>query len=151
MILRFELLPLARFKLVSAEMLAEHFEEGSTYKGEAPLSVNWSQYQGLEDAGILYIAGAYDGKELVGYAVLCRIPNLFYSSIVAGVVQVLYLRPTYRKGRAGVRLVRYLEALARAVGCNELRLSVSRGRDRERDLFVKLGFKFREAVFTVKI
>lgn len=145
--LRFRPITLAALRRAEP-MIQQHYAEGSTYRNEVPLRVNWERYQQQEDFGLLVVVGAFDGEELVGYAPICKVPSLFYSDILSAHVQVVYLKPEYRKGRNGLRFMRYLETTAKVLGCNELRLSVSRGRQREAKLAVHLGFKARELVVT---
>ena len=148
MSLEFRLITLQELRALEAGMLQAHFEEGSTYREEAPLNVDWAGYEQHERRGTCLTVGAFDGPRLVGYSGVARVPDLFYSSIVSGVLQLIYLKPAYRKGMNGFRLLRYMMRLAKALGCNQFTVSVSRGRKREAQWIASLGFKHRELVFT---
>jgi GNAT superfamily N-acetyltransferase len=142
--------------LQAQDFLAYAYDEAASSAKQHPLSVAWAQYQKLSDVGLLHICGCFDGDILVGF--VCIVKSLDFwrvGSFVADVTAV-YLRPEYRKGLNGYRLIRQAEKLAIVIDCKEIRFSVSRrskghsGKPRA-NLFATIGYQFREAVFTKRL
>ena len=81
-----------------------------------PPDIWWISYRVLQDKGWLKIITARDEKgELMGgaFSVIC--PHQHYACIMAS-IPLLYLHPSHRKGREGVRLVKMIEKVSTEAG-----------------------------------
>src|SRR5258706_43857 len=112
--LTFRLMDLESFYNQVHELSAAHFQEASSYNGELDLDMDWETYARYYNAGVLKIVSAWHGKEFVGYAFVIKVPVLLHKSVLMGMVQFIYLKPEYRKGRNGLKLIRYAENVAKA-------------------------------------
>jgi len=138
------------------DLLTEAYNESASSAKQYPLNVNWAQYQKFSDAGLLYICGCFNGSALVGFVCVIKSLELWGLGGFVADVTAIYLKPEYRKGLNGYKLIRQSEKLALAIDCKEIRFSVSRrsknhlGKSRA-NLFATIGYQFREAVFTKRL
>src|ERR1700685_2621829 len=102
----------------SKDLSVANYEEASSYFRELDLNVNWVVYKNFDAMGLVKWLGAFDKTEMVGYAVFVEAPNLFHCQTKMGICSVIYLDPKYRRGSAGVRFIKYVENVARALDCN---------------------------------
>jgi GNAT superfamily N-acetyltransferase len=138
------------------DLLVAAYNESASSAKQYPLNVNWVQYQKFSDAGLLHICGCFDGATLVGFVLVIKSLELWGLGGFVADVTAIYLRPEYRKGLNGYRLIRQAEKLATAIDCREIRFSVSRRSKSHRgkaraNLFATIGYQFREAVFTKRL
>ncbi len=96
------------------KMFLEHWREANV-DASLPLDPDWALYERMEelDMEVCVVARA-DGR-LVGYAVYLIVPTLHYRH-KAGVADVFYIEPAYRKGWVGIELFRVVERLLRERG-----------------------------------
>jgi len=135
-----------------ASILSElNFKETSIFRKEHDLDVNWGVYAQFEQIGALACIGAYDGKELVGYAAVICTPHPHHKDIVLGVVQVIFLRKEHRKGRNGNELIRYVELAAKALGANHVTFNIPKDQKRLHPLLICLGYGVKEINYMKKV
>lgn len=138
------------------DLLEAAYNESASTAKQYPLKVNWQQYQRFADAGLLHICGCFDGDTLVGFVWVIKLLELWGLDGFVADVTAIYLKPEYRKGVNGYKLIRYAEKLAVAIDCKEIKFSVSRRSKSQRGkarthLFTNLGYQFREAVFVKRL
>lgn len=151
MSLEFRIIRLGVFKSLAADLAQAHFAEASSYRKELKLDMDWGTYAQYDQAGLLSIVGVFDDNFIVGYSFVIKAPVLLHKQVTMGIVQFIYLKPDYRKGRNGVRLIKYSETVAKVMGCEYVTFSISQQQKRIYKLFALLGYKLREAVFSKKV
>jgi GNAT superfamily N-acetyltransferase len=127
-------------------LLALHREELATNKDIMVLKPDWDKYKAMESLGILFALGLYDSSKLVGYSALVVTNNLHYSDLVQAWGDVIYIRPDYRKGRWGLRLIRKTEELAKEKGAH---IIFMHGKPNTvfSQLMPKLGYQVQDVIF----
>lgn len=80
-----------------------------------PPTANRAIYDALHEMGMLVCVGAFEGDEMVGYAIGTISPNPHYDTLTAQ-HDVFFLHRDYRKPRTALRLVEALEAECKARG-----------------------------------
>lgn len=70
-------------------------------------------YQYMTAQGILFAVGAYDDDEMVGYCIATIAPHPFNHVVMMVNIDGIYLKPQYRKGRAGVQLMSTIREMAK--------------------------------------
>jgi len=82
----------------------------------APLAPDLPRYIYFEQQGMLRIMTARSSGKLVGYATICVLPHLHHLSTVFASVDTLWLRPDYRSGWTGARMIRHIERNMKKLG-----------------------------------
>lgn len=154
--LEYRLVGLGEFHRLAQSLVQDHFNEVASSKGDFDFELNWRILQDMSDAGFLYICAAFADSNLVGYALIMKVPNLIHAQVKTCAIQSMYLAPKYRKGSTGIRLVRFAENVAKALEAEELRVSISKNSKSSRGkplsgLFTNLGYKFKEVVYSKKM
>ena len=142
------------------DILSRHWEEIALDRDTTPLAVDWQTYRDLERAGILkpYVMRTPSGA-LMGYNVHFLRPPLHYSTERWSANDILFLDQRFRKGRAGIDLVRGVEPLLREAGAQKViyhtKLHVEFGHGRARAtlgrLFQAMGYLLSEEVWTKRL
>jgi GNAT superfamily N-acetyltransferase len=96
-------------------LLEQHFSEIAHYP-DIPLNVNHEAYLRMESTGSLRIYTIRMACTLVGYAIFTVSHSLHYSGSLQAKQDVLYLDPSYRKGRTGWRFIEWCDAQLKAEG-----------------------------------
>lgn len=99
-----------------SELIYLHWEEIALYQDHIKLNPNWKEYARLSASGALRMFTVRDDGELVGYFVLVVSPSLHYSDHVFATNDVIFIKPEFRKGTAGGRLIKFAEDQLRAEG-----------------------------------
>lgn len=97
-------------------LLCLHRDELATARHLMALAPNVDAYRTLENTRSLLALVAYAGEEIAGYAVSFIGPHLHYSGLRYAENDVLFVKPEFRGGRLGLRLMRETERLAHARG-----------------------------------
>lgn len=100
----------------AGEIFVDHWDEIALNKQVMVLKPHVERYQALEDLGMLLLLAAYDGDQLVGYSMNFVMPHLHYADLSVCSNDLLYLKPTHRKGRAGLLLLAQTREHAKARG-----------------------------------
>lgn len=72
-------------------------------------------YKALEAAGRCFCIGAFDGFDMVGFAVLMLNDHPHYSKTV-GICDAIFVKREHRQGPAGLRLIREVLEVAKEKG-----------------------------------
>lgn len=89
-------------------LLYAHWQEISSYP-DIPLDPDWSIYERAQELNRLRFFTARAERVLAGYAVYFLGHNPHYRGSLQARQDILYLSPEYRRGGAGLRLVRYAD------------------------------------------
>ncbi|MES3022739.1 MAG: hypothetical protein V4857_14260 [Pseudomonadota bacterium] len=91
-------------------LLPEHYKELALNQDKVPLSPQYEVYLERERAGGLLFVTMRDAGGMVGYFLGFIAPGLHYSTCLTCTMDIFYVRKDKRKGSAGVRLFRFVEA-----------------------------------------
>lgn len=126
------------------ELTAEYMEEsGNPF---LPKNPDFDYYRTLEEKARLFVIGIFDGDRLVGFGsfVLTELPH---HSIITAAADTIFLSKAYRRGSAGLRLLRNLSELAKSKGASGIYWGCRSGSRLEK-VFEKLErFKRMNTVF----
>ena len=95
-------------------LLPAHYEELAKFKDLNSLEPVYAAYCDAKSTDSLLVLLAYDAEELVGYAVTFRTTSAHYSTARVARNDVIYVRPEYRKGMTGYRLIKLTRERAKA-------------------------------------
>ncbi|OFV31922.1 hypothetical protein HMPREF3136_08975 [Neisseria sp. HMSC15C08] len=124
---------------------AMHWQETESDFSDRPPELDIKTYQILEEqGGIIAFAAIVDG-EIVGYVsgFLSRHPH--YDQLIAQ-HDLLFIHPSHRKGRAGLKLMREFEATAKAAGAKKV-LYHAKPNSNFAKLLERLQFQQEEIIF----
>ena len=132
----------AQFDVVAVTDLCEEFH-GLSYQRSVPfdwdIMVEWVSDR-IDDDGSL-VLGAWSGSDLVGCVIGLTFVPPYSERVVAG-DYIWYVRPEYRGGMVGVRLLRMFENWAVDAGAAQILTGATSGIKSERGaaLLERLGF-----------
>lgn len=130
-------------------LFAQHFQEISQYP-DIPLDIDLDGYLQQARAGCLRVYTARSAGQLIGYTVFFVRRNLRYRSSLQASQDVLYLHPAYRKGRVGLKLIRFSEESLKAEGVQVLYQHVKAVRDEGR-LMERLGYTLVDLLYAKRL
>ena len=128
-------------------LLEEHWLEVATNKQAIKLNPDWEAYHTLEDQGMLHIFTAREGETLVGYFVTISRKHIHYKDHLFAANDVIYLKPEYRKGFAGARLIKFAERFLKEDGVSVLVINTKRNKPFDK-LLLWLKYKHIENVYS---
>lgn len=110
---------LSQFLPEALPLLTAHWQEIAVNIDTVPLHINTALYEALDTNGALHITTAREDGKLVGYAVYIVGKNLHYDVLMAE-SDVFFLLPAYRKGFAGLRMLRSAERHLECIGVQRI-------------------------------
>jgi GNAT superfamily N-acetyltransferase len=128
MMLTFRTETLSQAKADGEPLLRRHWQEIAHYQ-DIPYAPMWDRYEMLEASGMLRIYTARLDGQLVGYCVFTVMFNIHYGSSLEANEDVLFLAPEQRKGRVGIRLIKFADELLRSEGVQVVRRHVKLAHD----------------------
>ena len=104
------------------DLIEQHWYEVVPATEHRVLDIAWETFRTLEKAGRLFTCVARDYGEVVGYTVFILQPHLHSQTDLGAHNDALFLHPRYRKGTAGLRLIKESERLLELAypGCTVL-------------------------------
>jgi GNAT superfamily N-acetyltransferase len=96
-------------------LLQQHYESIAHYK-DIPLCVDHLRYHNVENAGGLKVYTVRVDGALIGYCAFFVQQHLHYGTSKQAMQDVIYIDPAYRKGRLGLRLIKFCEEQLREEG-----------------------------------
>lgn len=129
------------------DLFVMHWQEIALDHSVIPLAPDWQKYINLERSNQLHIVAARDNGVLVGYFFTIVLTHLHYCTTVMAWSDIMFLRPEYRRGFAGIRLVKEAEKMVRALGAKRLYIMCKVYHDIE-GLLARLGYRWVEKIFT---
>ena len=97
-------------------LLPLHYEELALNQDKVPLAPQYHVYIERERAGGLVFVTLRDAGALVGYFIGFIAPGLHYETCLTCTMDIFYVRKDKRRGTAGVRMFRFVEAELRRRG-----------------------------------
>lgn len=92
------------------ELLPIHYEELALNKDKVPLSPQFDIYIAREKRGELIFVALREAGTLAGYFIGFIAPGLHYSTCLTCTMDIFYVHPAKRGGRAGIKLFKFVEA-----------------------------------------
>jgi GNAT superfamily N-acetyltransferase len=89
------------------------------------LDPDWDIYKSLEKQGSLYVFTCRDDNKLVGYFTALIVPNLHSKGHFRVMNDAIFLDKPYRKGFAGVRLIKFAEDCIKQDGHSTLLINTT--------------------------
>ena len=129
------------------KLLEDHWEEIALNKGKIALNPDWDAYEALEFSGKLKIFTARVNDRMVGYFVVLVGPNLHYRDHIFAVNDILYLDKNYRRGRTGIKLIKFAEQCLKEDGVSVLNINTKTHKPFD-SLMEYLGFNLIERVYS---
>jgi len=124
-----------------------HWEEIALNKDFIKLNPCWESYEQLEEGGKLRIFTARDDGVLVGYFVVIVAHNIHYKDHLFAVNDIIYLHQDYRKGFAGIRLIKFGEKCLKEDGASVLTVNTKTHQAFD-PVLERLGFNLIERVYS---
>lgn len=138
----------AEMEAKAGHLMAAHWAE---VEGDrAPLAINWQSYRVREEAGLVFIQGAYVGDAVVGYCVLSRVPHIHNVEARPARISAIYVDPTYRRQLIGMDLLRWAIRTAKQVECTEISGHARPGAIAGK-ILEAMGFEAREVTYVKEI
>lgn len=132
------------------DIIPDHWEEVALDRSSTPLSPDWDVYRAIDAAGGFHTVTARDSGKLVGYSIYVVSKNLHYASVYQAETDVFYLAPSYRKGLAGVRLLKFSEKTLKEKGVNKV-ISKAKLHNQVGKLLEMIGYNPIETVYAKKL
>jgi GNAT superfamily N-acetyltransferase len=129
------------------ELIRLHWEEIALNKEFIKLNPDWDAYHTLENSDKLKIFTARVKEELVGYFVVITGSNLHYKDHVFAVNDILYLSKEHRKGRTGLKLIKFAEKCLKKDGVSILSINTKVHKPFD-SLMEYMGFNLIERVYS---
>ena len=129
------------------ELIRLHWEEIALNKELIKLNPDWDAYHTLENSDKLKIFTARIKEELVGYFVVITGSNLHYKDHVFAVNDILYLSKEHRKGRTGLKLIKFAEKCLKKDGVSVLSINTKVHKPFD-SLMEYMGFNLIERVYS---
>lgn len=111
---------------INFNTLIEEYEEEAAIKKLPPIKLKVETYRHYENAGAIYIIGAFFGEKLIGFATVLS-PVMPHFSVLISVVESLFVAKEYRKTGAGLKLIEASEKHANEKGSPGLLISAPSG------------------------
>lgn len=96
-------------------LLEAHYHEIAHYD-DIPLNVDYAFFMKADHAGSLRIYTVRSSGDLIGYCIFFVSPNPKYLTSLQAHQSVLYLSPSFRKGRVGMRFIAWCDTQLKAAG-----------------------------------
>lgn len=146
----FKNLSAEKFLSLAMPLLAEHRDELATDKGLMVLNPDVETYLALESTGALMVIGVFSGSELIGYSASVVTRNLHYSDLVIGQNDVIWIKPDYRKGPLGLKLIRETERQAKEAGAQLMLWHTKPGTSLDK-IMPRLGATVQDTIWKVNL
>lgn len=128
-------------------LLESHWEEVALNKDKIKVNPDWDAYYALQDQGKLNIFTARDEGVLVGYFVVFVSPHIHYKDHLFAKNDLIYLKPSYRKGFVGVKLIKFAEKCLKEDGVSVMVVNTKNHRPFHK-LMMFLGFSPSETLYS---
>jgi len=124
-----------------------HYKEIALNQSKVKLNPDWDIYAALEAEGKLKIFTARDAGVLVGYFVVVVGVNMHYKDHLFACNDIIYLHKDYRRGFAGVKLIKFAKACLTEDGVSVLTINTKVHQPFDK-LLGRLGFNLIERVYS---
>ena len=114
---------LSNVELECQSLIEQHWEDIALNKDTIKLNPDWEAYHSLEESGGLKVFTARESGLLVGYFVVIVGYHLHYKDHLFASNDIIYLHKDYRKGFAGIKLIKFAEACLKEDGVSVLTIN----------------------------
>ena len=128
-------------------LLDLHYKEIALNQDKIKLNPDWDVYNELEQQGKLKIFTARDNDTLVGYFVVVVGVNMHYKDHTFACNDIIYLHKDYRKGFAGIKLIKFAKKCLTEDGVSVLAINTKVHQPFDKVL-ERLGFNLIERVYS---
>ena len=128
-------------------LLDLHYKEIALNQDKIKLNPDWDVYSELEQQGKLKIFTARDNDTLVGYFVVVVGVNMHYKDHTFACNDIIYLNKDYRKGFAGIKLIKFAKKCLTEDGVSVLAINTKVHQPFDKVL-ERLGFNLIERVYS---
>ena len=128
-------------------LLDLHYKEIALNQDKIKLNPDWDVYSELEQQGKLKIFTARDNDTLVGYFVVVTGVNMHYKDHTFACNDIIYLHKDYRKGFAGIKLIKFAKKCLTEDGVSVLAINTKVHQPFDKVL-ERLGFNLIERVYS---
>lgn len=142
--------PLAEVYPEAAALTGLHWLEIAPYQDLLFVNPDMELYLATEKAGRLLVITARAGAELVGYLLLQVHRHPHYKHVLCATEDMKYLRPDYRRGMTGARLIRFAESQAKERGCRMI-TQRSKAKSGHGALYRRLGYELMDETYTKRL
>ena len=130
-------------------LIREHAKELSPHKGKhEPILAK--AYNLLEWDGHLVVVTARDEGKLVGYCAFILAPSLHYRGVLNAEIDCFFLQKKYRKGLAGIRLLKSGEEACKESGATHIVQKCKVSQDLS-PILERMGYQKIEYVFLKEV
>lgn len=124
-----------------------HWAELANDHDDIPLDFDWDLYINLQALGKLLFVTVRDDGQLVGYHCSLVSNHMHYKSTLHGIVDFLWIHPSFRRGFIGINLLKFVERQLRERGVKKVIMSSKNKLDTGL-LLQRLGYNYSERIFT---
>ncbi len=125
--------------------LVREYEAESKAIGLPPVDDKWAQYRAIEPSGFFHLYAAFLGQHLIGFMAFL-LPVIPHYGVTIAVAESFFVGQRFRKGGAGLKLLRAAEEHARQAGSPALMASAPIG-GRLAEVLPRLGYRETNRVF----
>jgi hypothetical protein len=126
-------------------LTVQHYDEIALHKQHIPLDPDWNLYKKMTSNNSLFVAGARDNGQLVGYSIFFISRMAHYQSTLCANNDVLYLLPKYRQGIAGIKLIKFCETELKKMNIVKLLWHIKFAKDFRKILY-RMGYCDEDAI-----
>ena len=131
-------------------ILAENFYEVAGYKDAIPFCADSSEEYMNISLGMGLLSVAEDNSNIVGFILGLAVPHIMNKKYLVGTELAWYIDPAYRKGSAGIKLLKHIETSAKEMGCKMWSMMCLESQNPEQieKIYLSLGYKKTERSYT---
>ncbi len=118
--LEFKPLRMDYFAAYGMDLLREQYEELTLNKDIIKLNIDWERYFTFENIQILKALGVWSDEQLIGYSIFFVNTHPHYKDALIALNDVIYLNKLYRRGSAGIKLIKESEKMLWALKVDKI-------------------------------
>lgn len=136
------------------DMLVTHWQEVGVDHALIPLDPDWPRAFALQEQGVLHTAALRRDGKLVGYNAFHVHAHIHYRSTSFAVNDVIFVDP-HERGTAGIKLIRGVEPMLRALGVvkllyhTKMHVKVGHSAGTVGDILSRLGYRLDEKIYSL--
>ena len=128
------------------ELIVAHWQDVALDQATVELDPDWDTYNCIDAQGGLEVVTARDEGTLVGYSIHIISTHIHYKNLKIAEGDVFWLDSAYRRGMAGIKLLKAAEKHLVAIGVDKVINKVKLHKDVVR-IFERLGYTAIERVY----
>jgi hypothetical protein len=130
------------------ELFDDHWREVALDHDAIKLEPDYLTYEMMARIGMLHLVTARDSGRIVGYHLSLIHPHLHYKSSLTAFTDVFYLRPDYRTGMTGYKLLKFFVTSVQERKVQKIYMMTKLHRDIG-PILERMGFKPIERVYSM--